>query len=103
MRHRSRRGNDNEQQLVCEKAMSCKRDKMMFPGCGDVVRVGTDRWTQQHDTIWEALLDELRMFLSQRGEMQFDQLRREFERQDVRVPVGPQFAHIMYGFKPFVR
>ena len=100
MRHRSECGNDHEQQFVCTKAMSCKRDKNVFPGCSDVVRVGTDQWTQQHDTILEALLDEIRSFLSTRSEMPFDELRREFESNDVRVPVADQYVHILCGPGP---
>ena len=79
--------------------MSCKRDKKMFPG-SDVVRVETDQWTQQHDTTLEALLDEVRSFLSTRSELPFDQLRREFERHDVRVPDGDQYDYILVGPEP---
>ena len=82
-----------------EKAMSCKRDNTMFPGCC-VVRVGTVRLTKQHDTILEALLDEVRSFLSTRSELPFDQLRREFERHDVRVPDGDQYVYILFGPEP---
>ena len=97
MRHRSECGTDHEKQIVCKKAMSCNRDKKMFPGCSDVVRAETDQWTQQHDTILEALLDEVRSFLSTRSELPFDELRREFESNDVRVPVSDQYVHILFG------
>ena len=79
--------------------MSCKRDKKMFPG-SDVVRVETDQWTQQHDTILEALLDEVRSFLSTRSEMPFDELRREFGSHDVRFSVGDQYVYILFGPEP---
>jgi hypothetical protein len=79
--------------------MPCKRDNKMFPG-SDVVRVETGQWTQQHDTILEALLDEVRSFLSTRSEMPFDELCREFESNDVRVPVADQYVHILFGPEP---
>ena len=83
--------------------MPCKRDNKMFPG-NDVVRVETGQWTQQHDTTLETLLDEVRSFLGTRSEMQFDELRRDFEKNDVRVPVGDHYVHILYGPEPlFVR
>ena len=68
------------------------------------MRVGTVRLTKQHDTILEALLDEVRSFLGTRSEMPFDELRRDFEKNDVRVPVGDHYVHILYGPEPlFVR
>ena len=55
---------------------------------------------QQHDTILEVLLDEVRSFLSTRSEMPFDELCRDFESNDVRVPVADQYVHILFGPEP---
>ena len=77
----------------------------MFPGCTDVVRVETKRWTPYHGEILDALLEKVRRFLRGRSQIPFEQLRTEFQENDTRVPVGDdQFAHIMYGKEPlFVR
>ena len=78
--------------------MAC--DLKMFPGASDVVRVGTERWTLKHGAILEELLDEVRCYLADRSDLSFEQLRDEFENDDVRVPARNQYAHILYGPDP---
>lgn len=80
--------------------MALASDLKMFPGAADVVRVGTKRWKPKHSAILKKLLDEVRSFLSDRTELSFEQLRQEFEKADERVPVGNQYAHILYGPEP---
>ena len=79
--------------------VSCKRDKLMFPGCR-IVRVGTPKWKPRHTDILEELLDEIRSFLSTRSDMPFEQLRREFECNDERIKVGSDFVHLLFGPDP---
>ena len=79
-------------------ALAC--DLKMFPGASDVVRVGTERWTLKHGAILEELLDEVRRYLADRSDLSFEQLRHEFENDDVRVPARNQYAHILYGPEP---
>ena len=71
----------------------------MFPGCR-IVRVGTLKWKPRHTDILEELLDKVRSFLSTRSEMPFEQLRHEFENDDVRMLVRDKYAHILYGPDP---
>ena len=78
--------------------VSCKRDKLMFPGCR-IVRVGT-KWKPRHTDILDELLDEIRSFLSTRSDMPFEQLRHEFEINDVRTRVGRDYVHLLYGPEP---
>ena len=79
--------------------MSCKRDEQMFPG-SSVVRVGTPTWKKRHTLILEQLLEEVRSFLSQRSDMSFEQLRHEFENNDVKTRVGGEYVHLVYGPDP---
>ena len=71
----------------------------MFPGC-NIVRVGTTKWKERHTLILEQLLDKVRRFLSERSDMPFEQLRLEFENDDMRLLVGNKYAHILYGPDP---
>ena len=80
--------------------MALASDLKMFPGAADVVRVGTKRWKPKHSAILKKLLDEVRSFLSDRTELSFEQLRHEFESDDVRVPARNQYAHILDGPEP---
>ena len=79
--------------------VTCKRDKLMFPGCR-IVRVGTPKWKPRHTHILEELLDELRSFLNTRSDMPFEQLQHELEINDVRTRVGGQYVHLLYGPDP---
>ena len=65
-----------------------------------MVRVRTNRWNQPHGAILQELLDEVRRYLADRSDLSFEQLRDEFEHDDVRVPARNQYAHIMYGPEP---
>ena len=77
----------------------CKRDEQMFPG-SRIVRVGTQTWKKRHTLILEQLLEEVRSFLSQRSDMSFEQLRHEFENNDVKTRVGGEYVHLLYGPDP---
>ena len=79
--------------------VSCKRDKLMFPGCR-IVRVGTPKWKPRHTDILEDLVDKLRSFLDARSDMPFEQLRHEFEINDVNIRVGGDYVHLLYGPDP---
>ena len=79
--------------------VSCKRDKLMFPGCR-IVRVGTPKWKPRHTDILEDLVDKIRSFLDARSDMPFEQLRHEFEINDVNARVGGDYVHLLYGPDP---
>ena len=79
--------------------VSCKRDKQMFPG-SSIVRVGTAKWKPRHTQILEGLLKQVRSFLLQRSDLPFEQLRHEFENNDVNTRVGGEYVHLLYGPDP---
>ena len=79
--------------------VSCTRDKMLFPGC-KIVRVGTHKWKPRHTDILEDLVDKIRSFLDARSEMPFEQLRHEFEINDVKTRVCGDNVHLLYGPEP---
>ena len=79
--------------------VSCNRDKMMFPGCR-TVRVGTPKWKPRHTEILDELLDEIRGFLGARSDMPLEELRHEFEINDVNIRVGGDYVHLLYGPEP---
>ena len=79
--------------------VACKADKLMFPG-SSVVRVGTPKWKKRHTRILNELLDQVTSFLSGRSELPFDELRHEFENNDVKTRVGGEYVHLLYGPDP---
>ena len=50
-----------------------------FPGAVDIVLVKSERWTEYHKAIMEALTEGVRMFLRRRKHLSFEQLRDEFQ------------------------
>ena len=50
-----------------------------FPGAVDIVLVKSERWTEYHKAIMEALTEGVRVFLRQRRHMSFEQLLDEFK------------------------
>ena len=79
--------------------MTCKRDEQMFPG-SRIVRVGTQTWKNRHTLILEQRLEEVSGLLSERSDMSFEQLRHEFEINDVNTRVGGDYVHLLYGLDP---
>jgi len=80
--------------------MAClvQADKAMFPGCSDVVRVGTDRWTPRHDEILDGLFNKIDNFLQTHTHLAFDDLTQEFIENEPRERVGNnKVVYLMYG------
>ena len=77
--------------------MSLEQHLKMFPGATDVVRVGTNRWNQQHDAVLESLVDELLKTLQGNQDSPFERLKQDLERHDPRHDLGDHWAYIMYG------
>ena len=42
----------------------------------------------------------VRSFLSERSDMPFEQLRNEFESNDVKARAGGEYVHLLYGPEP---
>ena len=88
-----------KESYLTKEMVSCKGGHLMFPGCS-IVRVGTKKWKKRHTRILEDLLEMVRSFLSERSDMPFEQLRFDFENDDMRVLVGNKYAHVLYGPDP---
>ena len=50
-----------------------------FPGAVDVVLVRSERWTEEHKALMDALTEGVRMFLRRRRHLPFEQLLDEFK------------------------
>ena len=79
--------------------MACgvQSDLDMFPGCADVVRIGTDRWTERDADILDSLCGQTEVFLKSHSHLPFDDLVRKYERKEPRVEVNGQHVCILYG------
>ena len=79
--------------------MSCsvQSDLDMFPGCADVVRVGTDRWTQHNTDALDCIMEGVGDFLREHSHLDFEKLVKAYEQNEPRVKVGKQRASILYG------
>ena len=78
-------------------ACSVQSDLKMFPGCRDVVRIGTDRWTPRHDEILASVFNQIDNFLQTRRHLAFDDLAQEFIENEPRERVGKQLVYLMFG------
>ena len=85
--------------------MDCDRtDKQMFPGCCDVVRVGSDRWTQRHTETLDAISDGVTQFLKNNSDLNFDELNSKYGTHEPRANVGGNTVFILHGTPaPFFR
>ena len=62
--------------MACEVASFLEQ----FPGAVDVVLVRSERWTEEHKAVMDALTDGVRMFLRRRRHLPFEQLLDEFQK-----------------------
>ena len=85
--------------------MDCARtDKHMFPGCCDVVRVGSDRWTQHHTDLLDAISTGVTHFLERNSHLSFDELNNTYGMHEPQANVGGSTVFILYGTPtPFFR
>ena len=61
--------------MACEAAPFLEQ----FPGAVDMVLVKSERWTEYHKEIMEALTEGVRMFLRTRRHLPFEKLLDEFK------------------------
>ena len=61
--------------MACEVTGFCEQ----FPGAVDIVLVKSERWTEYHKAIMEALTEGVRMFLRRRKHLSFEQFLDEFK------------------------
>ena len=79
--------------MTCDLAA----DLRQFPDASDVVRVGSDRWTERHTNIMEALCEGVQKFLRTRRHLPLQQLVQEYECMEPCAEVDGQWAQLMYG------
>ena len=61
--------------MPCELAEFVEQN----PGEVDVVRLNSDRWTEDHKVMMEALTEGVRIFLRTRRHLSFEQFLDEFQ------------------------
>ena len=79
--------------MACEVAAFLKQ----FPGAVDVALVNSERWTEYHKAIMEALTDGARMFLRTRRHLSFEQLLDEFQECQPCAVSGTLQVSLLYG------
>ena len=78
--------------MVCDLAADLKQ----FPDAY-VVRVGSERWSEYHTAIMEALTEGVRMFLRRRGHLPFGHLLDEFKESQPCAECGALQVTLLYG------
>ena len=79
--------------MACEVAEFLEQ----FPGAVDIVLVKSERWTEYHKAIMEALAEGVRVFLRQRRHMSFEQLLDEFKDCQPCAVSGTLHVSLLYG------
>ena len=67
------------------------------PGAIDVVLVRSERWTEEHKAIMDALTEGVRMFLRRRRHLPFEQLLDEFKECQPCAVSGALQVFLLYG------
>ena len=79
--------------MACEVAPFLEQ----FPGAVDVVLVRSERWTEEHKAIMDALTEGVRMFLRRRRHLPFEQLLDEFQKCQPCAVSGTLQVSFLYG------
>ena len=79
--------------MACEVAAFLEQ----FPGAVDIVLVKSERWTEYHKAIMEALTEGVRMFLRRRKHLSFEQLRDELQTYQPYAICGALQVFLLYG------
>ena len=79
--------------MACELAVFLEHN----PGEVDVVRLSSDRWTEDHKVMMKALTEGVRIFLRQRGHLLFEQLLHDFQECQPCAVSGTLQASLLYG------
>ena len=79
--------------MACEVAPFLEQ----FPGAVDVVLVRSERWTEEHKAIMDALTEGVRMLLRRRRHLPFEQLFDEFQKCQPCAVSGTLQASLLYG------
>ena len=68
-----------------------------LPGAIDVVLVRSERWTEEHKVIMDALTEGVRMFLRRRRHLPFEQLLDEFQKCQPCAVSGALQVFLLFG------
>ena len=79
--------------MACEVAPFLEQ----FPGAVDVVLVRSERWTEEHKAIMDALTEGVRVFLRTRRHLSFEQLLDEFKDCQPCAVSGTLHVSLLYG------
>ena len=79
--------------MACEVAPFLEQ----FPGAVDVVLVRSERWTEEHKAIMDALTEGVRMFLRPRRHRPFGKLLDEFKESQPCAVSGALQVCLLYG------
>ena len=81
----------------CQMAFEVAGFLEQFPGAVDIVLVKSERWTEYHKAIMEALTEGVRMFLRRRERLSFEQLLDEFKECQPCAVSGALQVFLLYG------
>ena len=79
--------------MACEFAPFLEQ----FPGAVDVVLVRSERWTEEHNAIMDALTEGVRMFLRRRRHLPFERFLDEFQKCQPCAVSGALQVSFLYG------
>ena len=79
--------------MACEVAEFLEQ----FPGAVDVVLVRSERWTEEHKAITDALIEGVRIFLRRRRHLPFEQLLDEFKKSPPCPVSGVLQVFLLFG------
>ena len=79
--------------MACEVAEFLEQ----FPGAVDIVLVKSERWTEYHKAVMEALTEGARMFLRRRKHLSFEKLIDEFKQTQPCAQCGALQVSLLYG------
>ena len=79
--------------MACEPAPLLEQ----FPDAVDVVRVHSERWTEYHRALMEALTEGVMMFLRTRRHLPFEKLLDEFEDSQPCAVSGALQVTLLHG------
>ena len=79
--------------MACEVAPFLEQ----FPGAVDVVLVRSERWTEEHKAIMDALTEGVRMFLRRRRHLPFERFLDEFQKCQPCAVSGALQVFLLFG------
>ena len=84
---------------VCFCQMACEYASFLqqFPSAVDVVLVRSERWTEEHKAIMDALTEGVRVFLRTRRQLPFEKLLDEFKDSLPCAVNGALQVSLLYG------